>query len=168
LKAAWKSWSASSASAPRRHEVEHSRPDTPRAAIRYGGFSFPEPVATVRITARPPFHDPPHHSSPFLAMHPHPRHPCSVPRFGTFPYHASALGTHPLSAPTCAHPLIPHPCRSGGAWLRLPCQELRTGSDKEGDHVIGRRECVGACDGCPEIRTVDVVLDRKFTMPAIA
>jgi hypothetical protein len=40
--------------------------------------------------------DPPHHSSPFLPMYPHRRHPLHVPAFGTlpgmFPYPSPALG----------------------------------------------------------------------------
>ena len=50
----------------------------------------------------------------------------------------------------------------------LSGQELRTGSDEEGNHLIGRLERVRVFDGGPEIRTGDGVLDRKVALPSLA
>jgi hypothetical protein len=79
----------------------------------------------------------------------------------------------------CRHPLQSCPIGRGFFWsqahgqkrgleLRMSCQELRTGSDDEGDHVIGSLERIRAFEGCTEIRTVDIVLDSKVAMPSVA
>jgi hypothetical protein len=49
-----------------------------------------------------PLSNSPHHSSPFLAIHPHPRHPFHLPDLGAFPCPYAALRTADprfLSAP---------------------------------------------------------------------
>jgi hypothetical protein len=55
-----------------------------------------------------------------------------------------------------------------GALLWCSCQELCTGSDDEGDHVIRSLERVCSFNRVPEIRAVDVILDSKVALPSIA
>jgi len=88
----------------------------------------------------------------------HPRKPASAHNIHHLPALTMKARSHPSGR-------LYAPCQNGGAFLRLLGQELRTGSDKKGDYLIGRLERVRVCsNGGPEIRQAMVSATRKVAL----